>query len=48
MKTNISDPWKLDEYKELLEEHRAKRELVFVEMFEKMQTNTLSIMGNIE
>ena len=48
VQTNISDPWKLDEYKELLEEHRAKRELVFVEMFEKMQTDTLSIMENIE
>ena len=47
--TNTNKPWKLDEnYKELLEENRAKRELALDGTLEKRQSKTLNTMGPLK
>ena len=47
--TNTTKPWKLDEnYKELLEENRAKRELALDGTLEKRQSKTLNTMGPLK
>ena len=47
--TNTTKPWKLDEnYKKLLEENGAKRELALDCTLEKIQSKTLNTMGPLK